>query len=799
MLKHSLRIFFRSLKKRGSSSLISIVGLSAGLTCVIMIFLWVTDELSVDRFHEHDDRIFQVMHNTPQADGYSTSDGTPGILAQALLEEMPEVEHASNVIPPEWFDNEKGIVTVGTIGVKARGQFVEKDYFDIFSWELIRGNKENVFADNNAVLLSREMAERLFQSVDNAIGKTLEWKQEDSDGQYVINGIFEKPPPNSTAQFDLLFNYEAILGMNASSLKNWGDSGPETFIMLKKGADLDLLSTKIRTFQRMKYGAIEGTDAADELGTLFLRPYSSRYLYGNYENGAQAGGRIVYVKLFSLIAIFILIIAAVNFINLTTARATKRRKEIGMKKIVGARKRALVVQFLLESTITTLISTLAALLIVWLLLPEFNTITGKLITLEFSVGNLSAILSIAIITGLIAGSYPALYLSKFRPLTILKGNQKTSKGEAITRKGLVIFQFAVSIILIVSVMVIYQQIEFVQSKYLGYNKDNVLFIEVEESISDDPEPFLKEVKKIAGVLHASGFDDDLVGDVGGTGALTWEGKNPDERIEFGRLSVDYGWFDLLKMEMVQGRPFSREFGAEEEKIIFNESAIAAIGLKNPIGKNVQMWGKDLQIIGVVKDFHFESLHEKVRPCFIQYRTGLSNVLVRVQEGTEQETLSRIEQFYKSYSGGLPLTYRFIDNDYNALYDSEKKAAKLSQYFAGLAILISCLGLFGLAAFTAENRKKEIGIRKVLGQTASEVTVLLSSEFAKLVLISILISLPIAYLLASNWLSSFAYSIPLQFWYFLGAGFVALLAAIITVGSHSIRAANKNPVDVLRIE
>jgi ABC-type antimicrobial peptide transport system permease subunit len=401
-----------------------------------------------------------------------------------------------------------------------------------------------------------------------------------------------------------------------------------------------------------------------------------------------------------------------------------------------------------------------------------------------------------------AGSYPALYLSGFNPITMLKGKLPTSAGEIWVRKGLVVFQFALSIILIVGVLVVYKQIEFVQSQHLGYDKENVILIDKEGKLwnSNNQNTFLEEVKNIPGIVNASSIGHNMAGHNSGTTGIKWEGKDPNDNTEFENVAVNYGMIETLAIDIKEGRTFSKEFGADSTKIIFNEAAIRFMNLTNPVRKVVKLWGNDVEIIGVTKDFHFESLHEKVKPLFFRLNPNHTNsIMVRIHAGSEKETISALQKKYESYNPGFIFEYKFLDQNYEAQYEAEKKVSSLSQYFAGLAILISCLGLFGLASFTAERRRKEIGIRKVLGSTQLSIVYLLSGEFTRMVLISMIIALPLSYLLLSYWLTNFAFQIDLKAWYFIGAGLLALVIAWLTVGTQAIRAAKANPVHSLRSE
>lgn len=789
MIRHNILLIYRNSKRFRSSFLINLLGLSTGLACTLLIYLWVSNELSFDKFHENDRRLFQLMQNNLSPNGIETIEATPGLLAQALAEEIPEVEFAVSVIPASWFSS-KGVLSFEDTYVMADGQFVGKDYFKMFSCEFIEGDKNQIISNKYAIAISDEIAYKLFNTTEKVIGKMVSWNRGIFNGQYVISGVFKKHPSNSSP-FDLIFNYELFLGKRQELLE-WGNSDPHTYVMLKEGTDIEQFNNKIAGFIKSKYEKSKST--------LFARKYSDAYLYSRYENGIQSGGRIEYVKLFSIIAIFILGIACINFMNLSTARASKRLKEIGIKKVVGASRRMLIAQYLTESLVIVFISVGIALVITQLFLPTFNDITGKELKIDIKADLIITTMGIALTTGIVSGSYPAIFLSSFKPIQILKGKLNTSFGEIVARKGLVTFQFAISVILIVAVIVVYKQMEFIQSKNLGYNKDNIIYFANTGKLREvGLDAFLAEIRNISGVIGASSFSHNLTGEHGGTTKLEWDGKNQDLIIEFGNLEVDYDLIELMEFEMLQGRSFSKEFGSEGDNLIFNEAAIAAMGLKDPIGKTIKLWGKDKQIIGVVRNFHFESLYEKVRPCFMQCSPNKRNILVKLSSGSVEQTIPLIQTLYKEYNPGQPFEYTFLDEDYKRLYASEQRVAVLSRYFAVIAILISCLGLFGLAAFTAERRIKEIGIRKVLGSTELNIVLLLSSDFTKSILLSIVVALPLSYLIAKNWLDNFAYSIELELWYFVGAGVAALFLSWFTVGVQTIKAAMTNPVNNLRSE
>lgn len=797
MLRHSFLLVFRSFKRDKTTFLINLVGLSTGLTCTLLIYLWVHDELSVDKFFDHDSALFQVMQNIPTPNGIQTGEGTPGLLAESLTEEIPEIKHATSVVPSTWFDSDQGIISAKDKHLKVEGQFVDQDYFNVFTWNLIRGSKNDVLMDKYGVLISDELAIKLFNRYDGVIGESIEWKHDDFNGSYHISGIFEKPPSNSTAQFDLLLNYELFLE-KYDYLQKWGNSSPNTYVILGEDVLPTELNDKIRDFHKFKYKQMVGTQGLGNIGTFFLQKYSERYLYNDYENGVQAGGRIDYVKLFSIIGFLILAIACINFMNLSTARASKRMKEIGIKKTVGSNQMVIIFQFLAESISIAILSVGIALVLTVILLPEFNEITGKQLTLHLSFEVIISVLIITLVTGLLSGSYPALYLSRLKPSLVLKGRLSPSIGEERARQGLVVIQFTISIILIISVLVIYKQIEFIQTKKLGVNTERIITFEKEGRLHNNLESFLQQLNSIEGVVSVTSSWHKLTGYRGGLG-IGWEGKNPDIQFAIGNLEVDYNWIETMGIEMAEGRSFSREFGSDSSKVLLNEAAISAMGLEDPIGKTIRVFGMEKQIVGVSKNFHFEPLYQAVRPCLIQCYPNGRNVLVKVEAGQEQQTIARIADFYNRLNPETPFDYKYVDEDYQELYLSERRVAALSKYFAGAAIVISCLGLFGLAAFTTEKRIREIGIRKILGSNNFGIVRLLSGDFTIIVVIAIAIALPLSFLITKNWLGNFAYRIDLEWWVFFATGMVALIIAWLTVGFQTIKAAKVNPVECLRNE
>jgi len=801
MLKNYFKIAWRNLTKDRQFSLLNLLGLSTGLACVLLIWLWVGEELSVDKFNTNDARLYQVLKKNADGTGaIHIDENTQGLLAESIAKELPEVEFATCVRK----EHDPGILTFDNKKIKATPQFVSKDFFNVFSYQLINGNKNT--SDVSGILLSDKTALKLFNST-NVVGKTVEWDFKNNvnfTGVYKVAGVFKSPPVNASDQFDVLFPFELYASKHTGGLGDvtfWGSNMVSTYIVLRPGINIDAFTNKIKDFTRSKIKSIypPGNDLVNYEGDLLIQKYSDRYLYNNFVNGVQSGGRIEYVKLFSIIAIFILIIACINFMNLSTAKASRRMKEVGIKKVVGASRSSLVFQYLGESMLISFASLLIALLFVVLLLPAFKEITGKEIILQLNTNIIISAISIAFITGLLAGSYPALYLSGFKPVVILKGKLNTSSGESWIRKGLVVFQFTISVILIVSVLVIYQQMKLIQTTNLGYNKDNIIRFSNDGNLEKKLSTFSTELKNIPGVVNASSVDGDLMGHYSHAGGgIAWEGKDPNLGIEYYGNSIDDVFFETMDLKIIEGRSFSKNFN-DSSSVIFNQSAIAAMGLKNPIDKTVTMWGEKKQIVGIAKDYHFESLYKKIGPAFFTFSENNPVTIVRIKAGTEQQTIARIKGLYNKYNPGLDFSYAFLDDDYNALYASEQRVALLSRYFAGIAILISCLGLFGLAAFTAQKRQKEIGIRKVIGASVSNIVSMLSKDFLVLICLALLIAVPISWWAANEWLQSFAYRISISPLMFVISGAFVVIITLLTISFQSIKAAIANPVKSLRTE
>jgi putative ABC transport system permease protein len=802
MLKHNLLVTLRSFQRYKASFLINLVGLTAGLACAFVLYLWIQDELHVDRYHAHDAHLYQVLQHTNEQGTLTTGTTTTGVLARAILAEIPEVEQATTVVPPTWF-SEKGILTLGDARMRLNGQYAEPNYFQVFTCPLLAGDPSKALADKYSIVLSETTARRLFGTTDDLLGKVVEWKIGYNKGLFHVTGIFHDIPTAASSPFDVLLNFEVFLD-DRPWLREWGNSDPNTYVVVRPTADLDAVNHKL--------SALLQRHLKDTRHSLSLQRYADRYLHGRYENGKPAGGRILYVQLFSVIAVFLVGIACINFMNLSTARASRRMKEVGIKKAVGAARSALVVQYLQESLLMAFLSLGLAVVAVWLLLPSINGLTGKALALTWRADLVLPAVGITLLTGLLAGSYPALYLSGFRPALVLKGRPATPTGGLLARRGLVVFQFVVSVVLIVTVLVVYRQMEYVQSRNLGYNRDHVVIFDLEVTpqpteeylaeggtFEHQVESFLQELQQVPGVVQVANSAHTITGYHGRLGGIDWREGEDDNEMMFSNLEVGYDFIQALDIRLVDGKPFLRNAGTGRRGVIFNQAAIDRMGLTDPVGKTLRLWGQEKEIVGVVENFHFTSLYERVEPLVMQLEPRGSTLMIRLRAGEERETLARLEKLYHRHMAGLTFDYRFLDDTYQALYAAEQQISTLSRYFAGIAILVSCLGLFGLAAFTAERREKEIGIRKVLGSDVMRIVWLLSADFARMVVVAVVVAVPISYVAARQWLSGFAYSTSLEWWIFVGAGVLALLVALLTVALQTVRAARVSPVRSLAKE
>ncbi|WP_152268413.1 ABC transporter permease [Agriterribacter humi] len=792
MFKNYFKTAWRNMVHNKAFSAINISGLALGITCSLLIMLWVQDERSIDGFHANSSRLYQVYERQHYDGKVEAGYSTQGLLADELKRVIPEIQYASGL---EYAAAPGALSTfeVETRINKMSGFFAGADFFSMFSFPLLEGKPESALNTPEGIAISRKMAELFFGSPEKAIGQAIRYENKD---ELQVTAVFENTPSNSSMQFDFLRSWKAFVKENAW-VNNWGNTSPSTYVQLSAGADPLKVKARIKDFvynyrQKEKGFVVE----------LDLQSYPEKYLHSSFKNGKIDGGRIEYVRLFTLVAAFILLIACINFMNLATARSAKRSKEVGVRKVIGASRYALIGQFTGEAMLLTCISVLIAVILVALLLPAFNTLTGKQlyvpITKPFFWTSLAGLL---LVTGLVAGSYPAFFLSSLKPVKVLKGSLTFSWSAIFFRKALVVFQFALSIVFIVGMIVIYKQMNYVQTINLGYDRENLVYIPIEGDLVKNYAQFKEEAGKIPGILSISKMRNSPTVIEHHTSSIGWPGKDPNLTVSFSDGVVGYDFVKTMKLELKDGRDFSRDFGTDSASFLLNETAAAKMGYKDPVGQPVSWGNRPGKIIGVLKDFHFNSIHQSIEPLILRLdeNWGWGTILVRAGAGKTKATITGLEKIGKSLNPKFPFTYQFSDLEYMKLYKSEQVVSKLSNYFAFLAVFISCLGLLGLAMFTAEQRTKEIGVRKVLGASVPNIIALLSSYFIKLVLVAILIASPIAWYAMNRWLQGFAYKIDIIWWIFALAGLLTIGVALLTVGYQSIKAAVANPVKSLRTE
>jgi ABC-type antimicrobial peptide transport system permease subunit len=790
MFRNYLKTAFRNLWKNKAFSFINIMGLALGLACSLLIMLWVNDEYNVDAFHKNGSRLYSVYERQYRDGQVDAFHGTPGVLADELKRVMPEVQYATNYA---W--NELSTFEANNKIIKENGNHAGQDFFKMFSYPLVEGNAINALQSPLDIAISKKMAEEFFGSPAEAIGKTIRYQ---NTKNLKVTAVFDNVPANSTAQFDYILSWQHFLEGN-SWAKEWGNNGPPCYIMLREGTDAKAFERKITRFLD-NYNKEQTPHSYIRLG---IERYGDVYLHSNFDKqGNISGGRIQYVNLFSIVAIFILLIACINFMNLTTARSIKRAKEIGVRKVVGAVRFALIRQFIGEALLIVLIAVIIALLLVTLVLPGFNALTEKQIHIPFNDPAFwLSITALMFITGFISGSYPALYLSSFKPVRVLKGSIKFSSSALWFRKGLVVFQFMLSIILIIGTIVVSKQINYIQTINLGYDRENLLYVPLEGDLLDKYKLFKNEALRMPGIKDISRITDNPTEIQNGTGGVQWIDKDPNSDVQFTQSAVGYDFTKTMHLQLAQGRDFSKDFATDSVGYLINESALKVIGYKDPLGKPLTFWQKPGTIIGVLKDFHFNSLHEPIRPLVLRLGENIEwgQALVKTQPGKTKEALASLEKVCKELNPKFPFTYKFSDEEYGKLYKSEQVVNQLANYFAFLGIFISCLGLLGLVIFTAEQRTKELGIRKVLGASPVTLFALLSKEFLLLVLLAMVIASPLAWIAMNNWLQDYAYKVNISWWMFVVAGLSAILIALITVSFQAIKAAVANPVKSLRTE
>jgi putative ABC transport system permease protein len=784
MFRNYFKIMLRNLWKYKSFAFINIFGFSIGIACFLLISLWVTNELSYDKFHKNIDRLYRI--NTELSDGRIIPNSSLR-LGKELQLRYPEIKEYTNFIP--WA---RSLVKYKNKSYDENNIYlVDPAFFSMFSFHFVSGNPSNPLPDSYSIIMTDETARKYFGN-ENPIGKRVHSDLFDRD--FTVTAVVKKMPTNSTLQFNIA---GSINLMPLQRRESWEFSG-WTYILLKENVSEKEFDTKIKNFYK-KYVNTQW-DA-----TLKLQNYASIHLF---ENGKAGLVKLVYI--FSIVAVLVLLIACFNFMNLSTARSTRRALEVGIRKVNGAGRKNLIFQFLGESVFITFLAAFIALIIVELALPSFNNFTGK--SLSFNYENINKFVlgpfAIALFTGLIAGIFPAFILSSFKPASVLKGGKLSSfaKG-AFLRKVLTTSQFILSIGLIICALIVKEQMDFVRNTNLGMDRESVITLPNNVEISKKYDTYKSLMLRNKGIESVSASATQPF-DVNQNIEINWQGHMDEEPVNMRYTMIDYDFFKTMGMEIVDGRDFSKKFPADStHAVILNESAVKLMGFKNPIGKTVYFGHpafpenkRFVKIIGVVKDFHFRSLHSPMGPfIFRMYQPWLFNIFIKLKPGNVQETIAGIQEISKKIAPDYPFKFQFLDDIYNRMYLMENKVSVLFNVFSGLAIIISCLGLFGLAAYTVEQRTKEIGIRKVLGAKVPAIVFLLSKEFTKWIIIANVIAWPVAYYFMSNWLNSFAYRIDVSIWYFLFAGGIAVVVALVTIGIHAIKAATANPIESLRYE
>ncbi|MHB8208351.1 ABC transporter permease [Mucilaginibacter sp.] len=788
MIQNYLKIAWRNLWRNKFFSSINIVGLSLGIVFSLLILLWIKSELSVDAYHANSNRLYQVYEREYYDHKIDGNYDTPPLLATELKKEIPEIEYAITLEE----DNSINTFQAGPKILKAEGTAARPDIFKMFSYPLLQGTPQSAINSPVSIAISRKMAGQFFGSPQNAMGKTIRFE---SKRDFIVTAVFENLSESTSRKFDYLMNWDAFTEDHPWT-KEWDVSGPRTFIMLRSDANTVLVEKKITNFMN-RYKKFDSSYRI-ELG---LQKFSETYLHANFKNGMVSGGRIEYVNLFSIIAIFIILIACINFMNLTTARSIKRAREIGIRKVAGAVRTVLIAQFIGEAIFITIIAVAVALILLNFLMPVFNNITLKHIALPYNQPSFWISIGIlTLITGCISGSYPAFFLSSFNPTKVLKGTAKLTYGAIFFRKGLVVFQFVLSVLFIIGTIVISKQISFIQNRNLGYNKENLVYISMDGELKNKFQIFKDEALKIPGIESISHISDNPTNLDNQNNSVDWQGKDPNTKIQFSTTEVGYDFVSTMKLQMVKGRDFSPAYPTDSTGFIINEAAMKRMGFADPIGQQIIFGPLKGQVIGVIKDFNFESLHKEIEPLIIRFERNYGyHILVRTEPGKTKEALASLGILSKQLNPGFPFTYSFSDQEYQKLYTSEQVVGSLANYFGFLAIFISCLGLLGLAMFTAEQRVKEIGIRKILGASVSSLFILLSSEFLMLIIAAILIGSPLAWYSMNIWLQGFAYRISIQWSVFAIASGVIVLVALLTVSFQTIRASLINPVKSLRSE
>lgn len=787
MFKNYLTIAFRNLIKHKGYSFINISGLALGMACCILILLWVKDELSFDRFHKHYNEIYRVNIDEELASGeVGTWVVTPGPLGRELQANFPEIKDFVRLDL-----RNKVIMKINNESfVEHDFVFADPSIFDIFTFKFMRGNARESLSSPDSVILTETMAKKYFGDAD-AVGKTVTIKNRFT---FRVTGIIKKVPANSHFTFNFLAPFQ-VLKKFGEEIEGWRRFGFHTYLRLEKGASYEQLNQKIR-------GYLKKHTPETEI-TLHLQPLKKIHLYSASIHSGGNKGDIRLVYIFTLIAVLILIIACINFMNLTTARSANRAREVGMRKVAGAQRIEIIKQFFGESILLSFIGLFLAILVVSLLLPAFNALCGKQLHLDIfkDGGIISWLTTIALFTGIVSGIYPALFLSSFRPVKVLKSSVVSGTGKSRLRKVLVVTQFTLSISLIIGTIVVYNQLHYMRNMDIGFDKEHLAYIRMPVSMDRQYESMKNEFLSDPHVISVCAASSLPIRTPMSTSGVEWEGKKPKDRLLINVFFTDCDYAKTLNLKMVEGRFFSRSFATDAKSAyIVNETAVKTMGMPSPVGKWFDMWENKGTIIGVIKDFNFASLHQKIEPLVMRISPErYSYFLIRIKAGHIFGAIDSLKKKWRGLTAGLPFEYGFIDEQIDNLYRIEKRIGTIFRYFTLLSIAISCLGLFGLASFMAEQRKKEVGIRKVLGASVKGIIVLVSKEFVKWVILANIIAWPIAYIIMDKLLQNFAYRVTIGIGTLLLSGLMALIIALLTVSYQSIKAALDNPVDALKYE
>ncbi len=781
----NLKQIFRVIFKNKTYSVLNIMGLAVGIACAALIFLWAEDEFSYDKHFEKYGKVYQIMENQAYDGKIYTFESTPGPLSDALKNEIPGIKDAARV---SW--GQRQLLSVGDKNIYENIYYVDPSIFSIFPLPFIAGNAESVFPQLRSVVLSESVALKIFGE-ENPVGKAL---QVDHAEEYIVTAVIRDVPTNSSRRFGCLVPWQIFEDKN-TWLRDWGNNALQTYVELEPNANVTAVNQQIEGFIQTKN--------AELIPRLFLFGMDQWRLYSKFENGKQVGGRIDSVRLFVIIAWIILIIACINFMNLATARSAMRAREVGVRKAIGAGKSKLIGQFLQESIITSFIAMLIAIGLVAVALPAFNALIGKTLALGlFKPLHLLTILLIGLLCGLFAGSYPAFYLSSFNPIAVLKGLKSTSgKGALFTRKGLVIFQFAVSVVLIICSLIVYMQIEHTKNRELGFNKEHLIRVSLQGDMKNHFHTIQQELIN-TGVVEDAAVSNQTMLNIGNNAAnFFWKGQDLAKQDLISIVFSSSQLIETMGMQLVAGHDFSANEDNEKNNVIINQKFAELMGDEGRIGGILTRNDDQFEIIGIVKDFVYNNMYAPPAPmvmfCGLDY-AGMMMIRLKPTNNLQQ-TLSQVENVVKSHSPGYPFDYRFYDEEFNQFFSTESFIGKLASLFAALAVFISCLGLFGLSAFSAEQRTKEVGIRKVMGASVSGLVSLLTVDFMKQVLLSVIVATPIAWWVMHRWLQGFSYRIYIPWWVFVAVGCLACLIALLTVGWQAVSAATADPVKSIKTE